>query len=105
MKALLVVLVAVAVALTLSDFRAIDAKNMEIRLAIAYERMAQISANIQNGKIVWSVSDARPNSFHMPSSRNMVRGREYSTTATPIIYIAMAYHRTVIPLYNKHAKH
>jgi multidrug transporter EmrE-like cation transporter len=75
MKALLVVLV-VLVFMVVSDFRAIDAKNMEIRLAIAYERMAQISANIQNGKIVWSVSDARPNSFHIPSSRNMVRGRE-----------------------------
>lgn len=63
-----------------------EAKKIQRRFPRAYDRIAQTSENIQNGKIVWdSVSVFNPNSFHIPSSRNIVRGLKYNTTAIPII--------------------
>jgi hypothetical protein len=67
------------------ELRATEAKKMEIKFAKAYDRMAQIIANIQNGNMVCSVSVANPNSRHIPFSRNIVRGRIYNTIATPTI--------------------
>jgi hypothetical protein len=58
-----------------TDLATTEATKRDAKLARAYDRMDQTRANIQNGKTVKFSREESPNSFQIPSSRNMNPGR------------------------------